>query len=284
MIQLKEKQKHLGIHGLRRCRDYLKRVRYEISTYLKSEVVRKLTKDIVHALWKHLGNMAMYGRGAGAVAEQLGVSWGKAQEIIETFYNEFPGVKSYIDERQQFCKFHGYAVTAYGRKRRLPDLQLQEFEVNSKQTKQPINEELVVQHIIQQLEETRNFNDRNEIIRYWDKQNVTIKNNGGFIAEATRQVINSEVQGTAADITKKAMLEVGNDKVLKDLGFRMLLTVHDEIIGEAPIENALKAKDRLAEVMIKSCSDVITVPMGIDTGIMKRWYGEDKTKELENIP
>ena len=45
---------------------------------------------------------------------------------------------------------------------------------------------------------------------------------------------------SAADVTKKAMIAIANDKELQDLGFELELTIHDEVIGECPIENALK--------------------------------------------
>lgn len=225
---------------------------------------------------------AMYGRGAGAIAEQVGCSYAEAQGIIDTFYGAFPAVRRYITERQEFCKRTGYVTTAYGRKRRLPDLQLPEFEVLDINTKQPIQDEMVAAAISKQMQGATNRYAKREIIQYWKQRGVTIKDNGGFIAEASRQVINSEVQGSAADITKKAMLEVGRDEQLEKLGFRMLVSVHDEIIGEVPKENALQAKDRLAEVMINSCADVISVPMAIDSEIIERWYGEDLTEKLVN--
>lgn len=225
---------------------------------------------------------AMYGRGAGAIAEQVGCSYAEAQGIIDTFYGAFPAVRRYITERQEFCKRTGYVTTAYGRKRRLPDLQLPEFEVLDINTKQPIQDEMVAAAISKQMQGATNRYEKREIIQYWKQRGVTIKDNGGFIAEASRQVINSEVQGSAADITKKAMLEVGRDEQLEKLGFRMLVSVHDEIIGEVPKENALQAKDRLAEVMINSCADVISVPMAIDSEIIERWYGEDLTEKLVN--
>ena len=84
---------------------------------------------------------------------------------------------------------------------------------------------------------------------------------------------NSVIQGSAADITKRAMIDIYNDEELNALQFKMLIPVHDEIIGECPKENAKRCAERLEEVMINCCKDVIKTPMACDTEICERWYG-----------
>ena len=61
---------------------------------------------------------------------------------------------------------------------------------------------------------------------------------------------------------------------LKKLGFNLLLTVHDEIIGEAPIENAKQVAEKLVSIMVNSAKPEIQVPMKCDAEITKSWYGE----------
>src|SRR5690606_14883668 len=95
------------------------------------------------------------------------------------------------------------------------------------------------------------------------------------ISETERQILNSVIQGSSADITKKAMLMVGEDEQLKQLGFRLLLTVHDELIGESPKETAKQCKERMQELMLQSTADKIVVPMSVDCELTDRWYGED---------
>lgn len=56
----------------------------------------------------------------------------------------------------------------------------------------------------------------------------------GLAMQAQRQSINSEVQGSAADIVNKAMRKCENDRKLHALGARMLLQIHDELVFEAP--------------------------------------------------
>ena len=47
-------------------------------------------------------------------------------------------------------------------------------------------------------------------------------------------------------MTKKAILLVGKDSQLREWGFRLLLTVHDELIWECPKENVKRAAGRFS--------------------------------------
>ena len=64
-----------------------------------------------------------------------------------------------------------------------------------------------------------------------------------------RQAINSPVQSGAADIVVKAMLNIWEHKGLKDLGYKLLLQIHDEVILEGPLENVEEAKEMVRECM-----------------------------------
>lgn len=94
--------------------------------------------------------------------------------------------------------------------------------------------------------------------------------------EAVRQVLNSIIQGTSAEITKLAMQYIGHDLRLKELGLYQLITVHDEIISEVPHENVIEASKIKKALMIKAGTDVLgtDMPISVDTDICEKWYGE----------
>ena len=75
--------------------------------------------------------------------------------------------------------------------------------------------------------EKANYYKRSKIIAEAEENGITILNNQGFIAEANRQVVNSIIQGSAADMSKRAMILIGQNEELKSLGYRMLFPVHD---------------------------------------------------------
>lgn len=90
-----------------------------------------------------------------------------------------------------------------------------------------------------------------------------------------RQAVNSVIQGSAADVTKKAMLNLYRNKKLRELGYKIVITVHDEVIGTCPYENVNEVAEEIAKVMIEAPKDRITVPMKVDVEKVVRWYGEE---------
>lgn len=83
---------------------------------------------------------------------------------------------------------------------------------------------------------------------------------------------NSIIQGSAAELTKMAMLKVEADPVWQNLGGRILVPVHDEFIAEVPIEHWKEGGDRLAQLM---CEAANFLPFSIkcDVTTSYRWYG-----------
>lgn len=69
------------------------------------------------------------------------------------------------------------------------------------------------------------------------------------------------------------MIELYNNQELKDLGFKMLIPVHDEIIAECPKENTARCAELMSEMMIKAGKD-LCVPLKCDTVAFYHWYGE----------
>ena len=110
-----------------------------------------------------------------------------------------------------------------------------------------------------------------------------IHENGGFIAQAERQAVNARIQGSAATCTKIAMIRVHNDQKLKDLGFSTLISVHDELIGECPKENAQEVADRLCYLMRTCIENDVTVPFKCDPTISDSWYADEYANILSEI-
>jgi len=93
--------------------------------------------------------------------------------------------------------------------------------------------------------------------------------NGQIRAAAERVTVNMPIQGTAADILKKAMIDVHAELRRRGLRARMILTVHDELVFEAPREEADRAADMVREKMEGAVS--LKVPLTVDVGIADNW-------------
>lgn len=78
-----------------------------------------------------------------------------------------------------------------------------------------------------------------------------------------------------------AMLNISRDPVLNQLGFRMMITIHDEVLGECPEENSEQVAKRLSEVMVGSAKGWLNVPMKVDTYNVVHWYEDENVEALK---
>ena len=85
-----------------------------------------------------------------------------------------------------------------------------------------------------------------------------------------RVAMNMPIQGTAADIIKIAMIRVAERLTREKMQAQLILQVHDELIVEAPQEEAEAAAKLLTEEMQNAVS--LSVPMLAEAKIGKTWY------------
>ena len=119
----------------------------------------------------------IYGISAFGLSQRLGCPRSEAATLIENYFLQFPGVKTFMEDLARQAEQKGYAETLLGRRRIIP-------EINS--------------------------------------ANKTIT------SAAERTAINAPIQGTAADMIKIAMINVG--KLLKGTRSRLILQIHDELL------------------------------------------------------
>ncbi len=94
--------------------------------------------------------------------------------------------------------------------------------------------------------------------------------NGQIRGAAERVAVNLPIQGTAADILKRAMIDVHGALANElDGRVRMILTVHDELLFEAPEALADRTAARVRELMEGAVS--LDVPLTVDVGIGANW-------------
>lgn len=93
--------------------------------------------------------------------------------------------------------------------------------------------------------------------------------NQNLAAQAKRMAINTVIQGSAADIIKMAMIDVVNSRELQEMGVKLILQIHDELLFECPEDKAKKA----SEIIMGKMANVVQleVPLLVDLGIGKNW-------------
>ena len=85
-----------------------------------------------------------------------------------------------------------------------------------------------------------------------------------------RVAMNSPIQGTAADIIKIAMIKVSRRLKAEKLKAHLILQIHDELLIEAPPQEAEEVKKILNEEMCGATA--LSVPLVVDMNVGSSWY------------
>lgn len=228
----------------------------------------------------------------------------RAQEIYDAVLKAFPNLKAIMVKSQEDARKHGYVETILGRRRHIPDMQLKPYEfkagrgyvnpdIDPLDPKTLKNKNELPKRISDKLEaEFAKYKYKGQIYKrikeLEENEHIRVINNTKKITDASRQCLNSIIQGSAAELTKIAMLKVFNSKEWNELGARILLPVHDELIAEVPIRNADRAGELLGRLMSEAGS-FLPFTISCDVATTIRWYGlsypcqYDKPASIDNI-
>lgn len=160
----------------------------------------------------------IYGMSAFGLAKQLNVPRKEAQNYIDQYFAQYPGVKEYMDSTRENAREMGYVETAFGRRLYLPDI-----------------------------------NAKNHNVRQY----------------AERTAINAPMQGTAADIIKKAMIAVDCWLQEQKSETRMIMQVHDELVFEMDTNDLKEHQSALIDEMQNVAR--LGVPLIVDAGHGNSW-------------
>ncbi|RZK53608.1 MAG: DNA polymerase I, partial [Pedobacter sp.] len=160
----------------------------------------------------------IYGQSAFGLSQNLNIPRKEAAEIIEQYFIQYPGIKTYMADTMNFARENGYVQTIMGRRRYLRDI---------------------------------------------NSANMTVR---GY---AERNAINAPIQGSAADLIKIAMINIHKDMVAQNLGSKMTMQVHDELVFDV-----LKTEvDVMKEIITHRMKTAIKtqVPIEIEIGQGDNW-------------
>tara|TARA_R100001039_G_scaffold7744_1_gene3547 strand:- start:24004 stop:25185 length:1182 start_codon:yes stop_codon:yes gene_type:complete len=126
------------------------------------------------------------------------------------------------------------------------------------------------------MDETKAFAKEHGYVTtaYGRKINLSgIKSKGPQRSFAERQAINAPIQGSAADIIKRAMIRMPDVLAKASLSARMLLQVHDELVFECPEAEADKLIETVKTTMQGAAgpSLQLSVPLVVDARAASNW-------------
>lgn len=210
---------------------------------------------------KIAGFIISYGGSSNNIAEQLNKSKEDGERVFKAYFNAFPGLKAYFEERKQEGLRNGfiYIDKVYGRKSYIYGYE------EYLQLKQEIDSSF--------WDKWRDIKTNKEHPSY---QNMKDKIQKYFLVkgEIERKSLNFTTQGTAANITKQACINffewIRTNNLLKIV--KIPNTVHDQIITECPKEIAEKVKEAQEKAMLDAAAIYCKrVPMKVETNITTYW-------------
>jgi DNA polymerase-1 len=94
--------------------------------------------------------------------------------------------------------------------------------------------------------------------------------NRNIAQAAERQAINMPIQGTAADMIKKAMIDIDMEMQRQSLNSKMILQVHDELVFEVSKNELDEMKILISDKMVNALP--LSVPIEIEIGVGPNWF------------
>ncbi len=161
----------------------------------------------------------MYGLSAFGLAQNLKIDRREAQQFIEDYFQQYKGVKDWIDRTLQETLEKGYVATLFGRIRQIPEIS------------------------------SRNGNLRNF---------------------GERTAINAPIQGTAADLIKKAMVSMHREMSRQKMRSKLIMQVHDELVFEVE-ETEIERMKELVTQKMEGVAE-LKVPLKVDVGVGLSWF------------
>jgi DNA polymerase I-like protein with 3'-5' exonuclease and polymerase domains len=201
-----------------------------------TEIDRRPAKNINFGL--------VYGMGEATMAANLGRSLEEVKPMFNTYHDELPFIRDLYDECDRLAKRRGWIRTILGRKRRWNRWQTSDWKQSKKDGA---------------------FSEEEAIEKYGKPPNIR--------RAYTHKGLNSLLQGGAADIMKKAMVEIWETGICDVLG-APLLTVHDELNWSVPQTKEATEAHNQAKMIMETCVP-LRLPLLVDSGCGTNW-GEAK--------
>jgi len=250
------------------------------SLYLPGKERRTAAKSIVLGI--------CYGRQIKSIAEQLKCSEEEAQEIYNKVTKNFPGLIRAQEAAIAYAHEHGYVSTLYGSRRHLKVMMHDDYEFKYRDGTNPefdpyepeLTAEITTVSPKKAAEFTERFKkakwrkDKEAIIVELSAEGIEVVDYSYKKSDMSRKCLNSQIQGTAANISKIAMRLIDSDDRLKKINTYLLLMVHDEVICECPREHLKEACTYISENMVKA-TEGLEVPFLCDCENFAAWYGPE---------
>ncbi len=184
----------------------------------------------------------IYGQGPRSLSEKLNVSFEEGKVFYNDFLNELPFIKTTMDEAKGVAEERGYVTTILGRRRRFDLWEPADWDLSKR---------------------IKASTDKSKLLRQIDSYGPGYKK--GLRRAKTYKAFNAVDQGSAADLMKKAMVDIWESGVCSII--KPYITVHDEIdFGYPKTKEGRECLKEVEQIMIDAIPLKVPVKVDVETG------------------
>jgi len=190
-----------------------------------------------------------------------------AEKLMTAFLDMIPTLSDFKRQAEAESLRTGYVQTQLGHQRALPDTQL------------PPHQHLFIDTRAKPRVTYRSW-ENPSLAHQWVTngkefaKRYKIISTDSLISACKRKIFNTMIQGTAAGQTKLAWLAIVQDPRFKELGGRVVMQIHDEILFECPevnVNEVVKLCKHHMETSVFSWLPDFAVPVNSDVEVMRHW-------------
>ena len=261
--------------------------KHDGETYLPGKERRGIAKILL------LG--VMYGMRMETIAESLKFTTEKAQEIYDKVIKGYPGLKAAQDNAALEAHTKGYVSNLWGGRRYFKIMTHDDYEFSYKEGNNPefdpyeprlslscgntVNA-VKSKEWCNKLSKMKRWKDKEQFIEDLKAKGIVVEDYAYKKRKESTKLLNAAVQGSAAAMSKLAMIAIDRDERLKKINTYLLLMIHDEVICECPQEHLAEAVKYIKEDMTKCVGDM-PVPFLADAENSLQWYGKEILVEVD---
>ena len=261
--------------------------KHDGETYLPGKERRSTAKILLLGL--------TYGMRMETIANSLKCSTEEAQAIYDKVIKGFPGLKKAQDNAANEAHTKGYVSNLWGGRRYFSIMTHDDYEFSYRTGNNPEfdpyhpresiaagNAVSVVKthEWLNKLNKMKRWKDKEQFIKELSEKGIIVEDYSYKKRKESTKLLNAAIQGSAAAMSKLAMIAIDKDERLKKINTYLLLMIHDEVICECPREHLAEAVKYIKEDMTQ-CVTGMPVPFLADAENSTCWYGKEILVEVD---
>ena len=236
-----------------------------------------------------------YGMQMETIAKSLKCTTEEAQVIYDKVLKGFPGLRKAQENAAREAHEKGYVSNLWGGRRYFKVMLHDDYEFHYREGNNPEFDPYTPRESVSagntvnavkskewcnKLSKMKRWKDKEQFIEELRNKGIEVEDYAYKKKKESTKLLNAAIQGSAAAMSKLAMIAIDRDERLKKINTYLLLMIHDEVICECPRQHLAEAVKYIKEDMTQ-CVTGMPVPFLADAENSDCWYGKEIVVDLE---